>query len=800
MPSFDLETLEYNSLTQILLRFIDSPAGAQWTQSLSPLAHKNEIKKQFQVITECLRLLDMGLGFRFTDLGDDSIIFEKLAITGAAHDPKEILQIISLSSSGESTKKALHVHALDAPGLAELGKRMPGLDPLLFSLKGKITPTGEIEDNASPELKRVRNEIAILRNRLYQALDRILKRHDSSRTIQDEVITIRNERFVIPVRVENRKDLPGVVHGTSSSGATVFLEPLEILELNNHLVRLRERAEEEIRNILLNLTQKIRENLRELQDTSGFLGYLDFSFAKARFSQKYRCVIPEINEEGILSYTDGRHPTLELTLKSQGMEIIPISVELDSTRHILVISGPNTGGKTVALKTVGLLTLMALSGIPVPALAANVSVFGQVFADIGDRQSIAENLSTFSSHLLNIKEILEKVSSPALVLLDELGTGTDPAEGSALGVAIVESLRGKGVTAVVTTHHNGMKMYASTTPRVTNASVEFDEATLRPTFRLIDGVPGNSSGIEMARKLGLDSSIISHARDLISNEEVQITQFSRHLRDQIEKTSKLRSRLESEYRSLESKHRALEEKYRSLEDRKKMEIEQVRQSAFESFDQESRKLVAEIRDKYLSVRARRELEKKASKLREHVNQKLAAITESQNDRTLSGISSKPLDSGQDINVGAKVMVKRFGQEGTVIAAHSDGQWEVTVGNFKCVANAAELVPFGAEANLVEKPLSSASRIMVQMSSPELSSNEINLIGCTVDEAIDRVDKFLDSAFLASIPTVRLIHGSGMGKLRKALSAWLSEQPYVEKFSTANPNEGGNGVTVVSLKR
>ncbi len=799
MSSFNLEALEYNSLIQILLRFTDSPAGAQWIRYLSPLTHKNEINQHLRVTAECLKLLDTGRGFRFSDIGEFSKIFEKLAISGTALDPKEVLQIIGLSSAAESTKTTLHVHMLDAPCLAEFGTKMPELEPLSLFLRGKISPTGEIEDHASPELKRLRNEITILRNRLYQTLDRILKGDDSSHTIQDEVITIRNERFVIPVRAESRKNLAGVVHGTSSSGATVFLEPLEILELNNRLVRLREQAEEEIRNILLNLTQKIRAKLAGLQDALRILGYLDFSFAKARFSQKHRCVIPGINEEGILSYTSSRHPILEATLKSQGMDITPISVDLDSSKHILVISGPNTGGKTVALKTVGLLTLMALSGVPVPALAANVSVFRQVFADIGDRQSIADNLSTFSSHLINIKEILEGVSSSALVLLDELGTGTDPAEGSALGVAIVENLRRKGVTAVVTTHHNGMKMYASTTPGVTNASVEFDEATLRPTFRLIVGVPGNSSGIEIASKLGLESSIISHARSLISNEEEQITHFSRHLRDQIEKTSKLRSRLENEYRSLESKQKSLEEKYRSLEDRKKREIEQLRQSAFESFDQESRKLVAEIRDKFLSVRARRELEKKASKLRGHVNQELASLNENQNDRTLSGVSSKPLNSGQDINIGTKVMVKRFGQEGTVIAAHSGGQWEVNVGNLKCLADATELIPFGAEAKSVAKPVSSTSRIVVHMSSPELTSNEINVVGCTVDEAIDRVDKFLDSAFLASLSTVRLIHGSGMGRLKRALAEWLLKQSCVEKFCLANPNEGGNGVTVVSLK-
>ena len=277
------------------------------------------------------------------------------------------------------------------------------------------------------------------------------------------MITIRNGRFVIPVRVESRKELAGVIHGTSSSGSTVFLEPLEVLEHNNQLIRLKEQADDEIQNILLSLTDAIRKNLPELQTVVRLLSLLDFGFAKARFSRKYDCIIPEVNEGNVLSLVDGRHPALEDALQATRSEIVPISLDMDCSRHVLVISGPNAGGKTVALKTIGLLTLMALSGVPVPARSANVCVFHQVFADIGDHQSIAENLSTFSSHLLNIKAILERVSAPALVLLDELGTGTDPAEGSALGVAIVDKLRQKGIMTVVTTHHNGLKMYASKT-------------------------------------------------------------------------------------------------------------------------------------------------------------------------------------------------------------------------------------------------------------------------------------------------------------------------------------------------
>ena len=797
MTSKSLEVLDYKTLKQILSSFTQFSGGLEQVHKLSPFNSGSDVVRELEIVAECIRLFEHGLPLHFGELIDYSQIFEKLSVTGLALEPKEILQVVGLALCAQSTKKSLSGIGSETRRVLALGRQIPDFEGLLSTLQGKISPAGEVEDHASPLMKRLRNEINILRNRLNQALGKILERHSSTQVIQDDVITIRNERFVIPVRVESRKEFSGVVHGTSSSGATLFLEPLETLELNNQLVRLKEQAEEETRNILRALTERAREYLTELRSGVQILGYLDLGFAKARFAKRYRCVIPEINEGGSLSIVDGRHPILEANLNAQRKEIVPISVDLDATRHILVISGPNTGGKTVALKTVGLLALMALSGLPVPAASANVCVFDDVFADIGDRQSIVENLSTFSSHLLNIRDILETVSAPALVLLDELGTGTDPSEGSALGVAIVEFLREKGIMAVVTTHHNGLKMYASTTPRVTNASVEFDEASLRPTFRLIHGVPGNSSGIEIARRLGLAETIVEHARQLVSSEQQQVALFSRHLREQLDENAKLRDQFRSELKALELERTALEERFSRLEARRQQEWERLRQSAVASFESESRKLLGEIRDKFLSVRARREIEKKSAKLREEFHRDLSALSAPAALEAVPAPKAEPLDSRSPVFVGSRVKVKRFGQDGTIVAAHSNNQWEVVVGNFKCVVDTREIEPIGIEAPLHERPGKSA--VMVQLNSPELQSNEINVVGCTVDEAIHRVDKFLDSAFLASISEVRLIHGTGMGVLRKALSEWLSQQPYVEKFFAADANQGGNGVTIVSLK-
>jgi DNA mismatch repair protein MutS2 len=794
--SFENESLEYQSLKRILVRFTDSPLGAQLVEQLAPISHRLEIQKQFELAEECLQLLKEGRQLRFLGLVDASPVCEKLRIEATTLSPKEILQILEVLTCAESVKRSLEAHARNLQSLFEIGKTLPDLRVLSSHLRGKINESGDVEDHASPTLKRIRSEIGIVRSRVCRSLEQILRRESDSRILQDDVITIRNERFVIPVRAESRKELDGVVHGTSSSGSTVFLEPLEVLEHNNQLIRLKEQADEEIQNILLSLTDAIRKNLTAFELALRLLSRLDFSFAKARFGQKYRCIIPEVNEGNVLSIVNGRHPVLEEALRTKSLEIVPISVDLDRSRHVLVISGPNTGGKTVALKTIGLLTLMALSGIPVPAEAANICVFHQVFADIGDHQSISENLSTFSSHLLNIKAILEKVSAPALVLLDELGTGTDPAEGSALGVAIVDSLRRKGVMAVATTHHNGLKMYGSKTEGVVNASVEFDETTLRPTFRLIHGIPGNSSGLEIARRLGLEETLVSHAQKLVSREEQAIAEYSRDLRDEIARVSRLSGQIEAERKDLESRRTKLEEEHIQFEKIKREELARSWQQTWDVFQKESKKLISEIQDKYLAVRARREVERKLAQLRDQVEQRLYSSPE---EVEAGAFSSPGQIAESELAAGSRVFVKRLGQEGTVMTVLNDHQWEVAVGSLKCVVNSSDIEPRAKPSEpVVASRRHPAAQVTVQMNSPEPQTNEINLVGCTVEEAINRADKFLDMACVASMTRVRLIHGSGMGVLRKAIAEWLSDQPHVQSFQPAPLSEGGNGVTVVSL--
>ncbi|MFN8008471.1 MAG: endonuclease MutS2 [Terriglobia bacterium] len=795
----DLEILDYSKLKEMLVRFADSPCGVVWIEQLHPYASQAQIEGEYEVVRECLYRIERNQGFHFRGLTRSEEVLEKIRIADLVLSPPEILQVLNLIVHIHSAKRALRFQDSETPRLSALGKNLADLSDLHDLLQGKLNADGVLEDNASPALRKIRHEMIRVRHRIYQALESLMKRAESDHTIQDEVVTIRNERFVIPVRAESRKQLSGVVHGTSSSGATVFLEPLETLELNNEFARLRELEQKEIHKVLDLLTVRIRERQEEIQTGVNQLGYLDFVTAKSRFCQRFRAVIPEINQEGVLKIDNGRHPILEVTLEGSAHTVVPIDVSLDSHHRILVISGPNTGGKTVALKTVGLLTLMALSAIPVPARAANFCVVKQVFADIGDRQSISESLSTFSSHLLNIQRILKEIAPPALILLDELGTGTDPAEGSALGVAVVECLRESGVITMVTTHHNGLKMYAATTPEVSNACMEFDAKTLRPTYRLMHGIPGSSSGIEIAENLGLSPTLIAHARSLISNQERQVAQYTKQLMEEINRTSKISSSLQKERERLTLEKKNLEEEHRQARIRQAQELEDLKEKALAQFEKESQKLLSGIQDKYLAVRARRELENKSATVR----QTLARTLDSSESRSVPGDSARTTtlvtDLSPQVHPGDKVRVPRYGKQGVVLATAGNAKWEVVIGNFKCVLDPSEMervepVGIGSPRQPVADP-----RIRLNLQSLELTPNEINLIGCTVDEAIERVDKFLDSAYLAALPEVRLIHGAGMGVLKRALSEWLSHHTFVSSFSQATASQGGSGVTVVTLK-
>jgi len=794
MTVSDLDVLDYRDLKRVVAGFADCPLGSQRFDGLIPAGDLGEVRKQLRMVRECLEMLESGQPLRFHRVVEVGPIFGRLAVHGAVLDPGEIRAVLDLAVVAGAGRKALEAAGRQFPVLSGLACSQVGeLSGLISQLAGKIGPTGELEDGASPRLRTLRRQVAGLRSRICRSLVNLLRGGEKTGSLQDEVVTVRNERFVIPVRTDRKRAFPGVVHGSSSTGSTLFIEPLQSVELNNRLIQLKEQVAEEVLRVLRALTQAIRQHLPELQAAARFVGVLDFSFAKARFCREFQCVFPELDTGPVLEIERGRHPLLEMHLKEQGREIVPVSVNLGERSQVLVISGPNAGGKTVALKTVGMLTLMALSGIPIPAASARIGLFRQIFADIGDRQSMTDDLSTFSAHLGKIRSILEEVAPPALVLLDELGTGTDPGEGAALGTAILEDLRSRGILTVVTTHLNGLKRYAFQTDRVVNASVEFEQADLRPTYRLIQGIPGNSSGIDMASQLGLPETLIARARGLVSEPEREIAGYARALGQQLTEATRLRNRLELEQAGLKDQRAALEKKQRELEESRSREIARCRKQARQRFEKEAAQLLARIRDRFEEARLRSEVRRRSRDLEEvQVNGSRPA------ESSGPGLPEREKAPGEGIRSGVRVRVARLGSIGTITGPRGEGSWEVDVGALKCVLKGEELEPVGLDSG-PPPPVRGGSRgVSVRLQSGELPSNEINLVGCTADEAIRRADKFLDSALLASMSPVRLIHGSGMGVLRRAISEWLSDQSHVSEFHPAASHEGGNGVTVVSL--
>jgi DNA mismatch repair protein MutS2 len=674
---------------------------------------------------------------------------------------------------------------------------------MLGQVRGKILPTGEVDDSASPTLRRIRRETAERRSRIYRNLESLMRDRVPA-AIQEDIVTIRNGRFVIPVRTDFRGQVPGVMHGLSSSGQTTFVEPLTIIDQNNEMVRLREEEEIEIARILVEIADAFRSNLPGIRTAAEALSELDFAGAKARLSAEFDCVRPEVTAGRELLLDGARHVLLEHSLKQQGGRVVPISLEMDDTHQTLLISGPNAGGKTVAVKTVGLISLMAQAGLHVPAARALLPVFSQVLADIGDQQSIAANLSTFTAHIRNIAEMAQRVTPPALILIDEVGTGTDPDEGAALGVAIVDFFRRSGATTIATTHYNPLKMWASQTDGVLNASVEFDEATFRPTYRLIVGVAGASAGLEIARRMNLPAEIINEAKEHIDPIHVQASAYLKQLKQLVAEQESLRAALEEERQATAEKYATLDLEFARREADRRREFENELAKVIRDFASESERLLGTLQDRLTAARLKKEAEARTAQLRRSAEVRLRKAAGSPVSSAPVVADSATLDEAHidpgEIHQRDRVRVKSLGQEG-VVESINDGQYTVLVGSLRFRATrdeiqlvkAAELKTPAAASRLPEG-------VSAELTIDQHFSPEINVIGSTVDEALDRVDKFLDEAYLAGAETVRVIHGHGTGTLRRAISEFLKSHAHVERFNPAPPNQGGAGATVVQLRK
>jgi len=798
--------LELDHLRQLLSAYVVSPLGHARIAALAPSRDRQWIECQQQLTEELRGYLRAGGRFDFHGLVDPSQLIGKSRIQGAVLELSEIHDILRLADrAAEWREAALHPPtAIQGQWqvVTELAANIGDLNPLLRSFRNKILPDGTLDDRASPELTHIRREVERQRRTIQESLRAYLRKLTEGGTVQDELITIRGERFVIPVKTEQRRRVQGVTHGSSSSGQTVFIEPLETIEQNNELVRLLDDEQAEIHRILLDMTARIGEQASELESAVAVLSELELQFAKARFAQDYECVSVTLLSEGPsagLVLRKSRHPLLERTLRPRGATVVPITVELEGNQRQLVISGPNTGGKTVALKTIGLLVLMAQSGIPVPAERAELPVFDGVFADIGDYQSIEQNLSTFSAHVANIDFISNQATAASLVLLDELGSATDPEEGAALAVSIAEFFLQIRCLSIISTHHTALKVYAANTPDVLNAAVGFDEPTLAPTYELRIGVPGASAGINVAQQLGLNAPIVRRAREKLSSQTQDVARFLDRLHAQLRELDIERAALRTREQEIARQRDQLAQEGKREQREKVRELEKKLESVLRDFEYRARETVNAVQDRAQALKLSKDAERRIAKLRREFREQFDSTVVAHTTGSDTGDRNARPHIVEDVSVGDTVRLRSLGRDAKVLRHLDDDWFEVAVGPMKMKVPRDDVAAVIASAGANPVAAARSRGIGVSLSEEDDSvPTEINVIGQTVDEATSAVEKFVDRAFLAGVGRVRVVHGSGMGVLRKALRQFLRQHPHVANVTEPPQNEGGGGATVVEL--
>jgi DNA mismatch repair protein MutS2 len=802
--------LEFDLLRDLLRGYAGSPLGQNLVSALQPSSNRTWIENQHQLTTEIREFRRVGGSFDFSGLLDLRKQIDKSRIAGAALEIADIRDIVLVVDRAaewrEISLKPPAAMKTDWEAVSHLSTGITDFTDFLRGFRNKILPDGTLDDRASPELARVRREIEKQRRLIQESLRGYLRRLTEGGTVQDELITIRGERFVIPVKIEQKRRVQGVVHGASSSGQTVFIEPLETIEQNNELVRLMDEELAEIHRILLEMTRRIGEHAEAILSAAVVLAELELQFAKAKFSDDYNCVAAEfLAEDQDSSQTrlllwKARHPLLERNLKAKAGHVVPISVEMDRAHEQLIITGPNTGGKTVALKTLGLLALMAQSGIPVPADRAQLPIFDSVLADIGDYQSIEQNLSTFSAHVTNIDFISRTATPRSLVLLDELGSATDPEEGAALAVAIAEHFRRIGCVTVISTHHTSLKVFAANAPGVLNASVGFDEATLQPTYELKIGVPGASAGINIAQRLGLNPAIIEQARARLGSQARDVGQFLDRLHVELRDAEAERVRLRTREAELEREKTRLAADGKKDQQAKIKELEKKLDGLLRDFEYHAREAVNAIQDRVASQKLSKDAERRISKLRREFRDQFDSTVVAHSTGADAGDAHAQPHVIQHVSEGDTVKLKSMGRTAIVSRRLDDNHFEVEIGVMKMKIARDDIAE--VLARVAESPVKAARArgISVSLDSENQSvPSEINVIGRNVDDATREVEKFVDRAFLAGMRRVRVVHGSGMGILRKALRQYLQTHPHVESVAEPPQNEGGGGATVVELR-
>ena len=777
--------LEYDKIIAKLSGYVSFACGRELANALLPADSIAEVEKRLEETDEAATILRLYPTFTLGGVRDIREALHHVEIGGIL-DIEALINIADTCRAARMTRTFFNEIKGSYPHVGGLGKNLTIIKSIESAVEKTVAPDGSIADTASDKLYQLRKKKKVINERVKERLDGLIKNPNTQKYLQEAIVTIRDNRYVVPVRQEYRAQVPGIVHDISSSGASVFIEPMFVMELNNELQKLAREEEEEIQAILRALTMMVSSFRSELQDNLRRLSRLDFIFAKARYSYEINGVSPKINGKGQINLLSARHPLIAAS------QVVPINVKITKDLSAMVITGPNTGGKTVTLKTIGLLTLMGLAGLHIPAeIGSEICFFEKVFADIGDEQSIEQSLSTFSSHMVNIVDILEQVDDTSLILLDELGAGTDPTEGAALAMAILDYLKRMGAKIVATTHYSELKAFAYNNPGFINASVEFDVVSLQPTYRLMMGVPGKSNAFEIARRLGMTDAIIEEASGFLTTEDAQVADLLANLEDLRQKTAE-----ENEAAA------RLKEEIKRRENELEREAQKIRIEAAEELrkaNKKSREIVEDTKARseklYQEMKQKMEEEKAAEKTWQESKRKLKSwedeLREKEPERIYEG------KAPESVQAGDRVYIPRLKQHGFVLnKPDKNKEVPLQVGILKMSLKLEELRP--ANEDDKEKELLKKRGGGIQREKVERIQNEVHLRGLESVEAIEILDKYLDDAFVAGLKTVRIVHGKGTGVLRKEVANYLSKHRLVKSFRMGDYYEGGMGVTIAEL--
>ncbi|MBS4025007.1 MAG: endonuclease MutS2 [Clostridia bacterium] len=780
-----LSKLEFDKIINRLTRCCASNIGKELAEQLKPTAKLETVKIWLEQTSEAKEIWRTSPMIPLAGIKDIGPYLQQVK-KGGILTASMLFEVGETMSTAQQLRQFVEKLNLKFQQVRNLGLGLVGVPRLIQEINRSILPEGEVADAASVELRQIRSGMRSKQGQVKDKLDSIIRSTTLQKYLQEPIVTIRNQRYVVPVKIEYKQQVPGILHDQSASGATLFIEPMAVVELNNDLRRLEVREEQEVQRILAALSALIEVHLVELEQNLDILAELDFIFAKGKLSQLMDGGAPELNDRQYIKIIQGRHPLIT-------GKVVPVSIELGGEFTTLVITGPNTGGKTVTLKTVGLFVLMAQAGLHLPCdEGSSMGLFEQVFVDIGDEQSIEQSLSTFSSHMTNIVDITENLTAKSIVLLDELGAGTDPTEGAALAMAILDYLRRHGARTIATTHYSELKAYAYAHQEVENASVEFDSVTLSPTYKLLIGVPGRSNAFEISSRLGLRAEVIGKAKEFLTQEEVKVANLIKNLEQN--QLIIQQERKEAELLRQEALHQL------ELAGKKEELIKNREQQILQEANEEAIRILAETkRTANELIKEIREAKNTAAVQQERLAmQAREKLTKEQDKRvTIRGDLARemPVESLKNVKPGDKVYLPKFNQKGEVLSAPSTGgEVQVQAGIIKLTVKVSDL-------RLLKEEKEDKGQVIhgsLAKRKAEHISPEIDIRGYLVDEALHELEKYLDDALLTGLPWVRIIHGKGTGALRQAIQEFLRQLPYVRKYRLGGHEEGGTGVTVIEF--